>query len=103
MVALLMSAALHAQEPVAAPTPEAPKPVLTGAELLRERGCLQCHMLHGLGGHKGPDLSAVGKRLKPEKIRLQIAEGGGAMPPYADALGDGELEKLVEFLRRQRK
>ena len=60
-------------------------------------------MLHGVGGHKGPNLSAVGKHLSAEKIRLQISEGGGAMPPYADALGDGELEKLVDLLRRAKK
>ena len=103
VLALMISTpALNAQE--ATPVPAAaPGPVLSGAELFKERGCLQCHALHGVGGHKGPDLSAVGKRMKPEAIRTQINEGGGAMPPYSDALGDGELEKLVDFLRRQRK
>jgi mono/diheme cytochrome c family protein len=29
-----------------------------GAELFRDKGCLQCHSLQGQGGHVGPDLGA---------------------------------------------
>ena len=87
-------------------TPQEPATVtspLSGPQLFNERGCSHCHLLNGEGGRKGPDLSNVGRRLSADAIRKQISEGGGAMPPYADALGAGELDALTEMLHRARK
>jgi mono/diheme cytochrome c family protein len=85
----------------AAGTPEA-SPPLSGAQLFRERGCGQCHRIQGVGGHKGPDLSGVGLRLKPVRLRSQIVAGGGAMPAFGDVLPEAEIDSLVIFLRHCR-
>jgi mono/diheme cytochrome c family protein len=67
------------------------------------KGCLQCHSMHGVGGHKGPALDDVGKRLKVPMIQQQVLNGGAQMPPFADALSAEETRDLVKFLHKSRK
>ena len=74
-----------------------------GAALFEQKGCVQCHAIAGSGGHKGPDLSGVGKQRKKDYIEHQILEGGLAMPSFKDALTPEEAHDLVEFLHRCRK
>ena len=90
------------QEPDAAATPVKPPAILDGAEAFKARGCTQCHQIHGEGGHKGPDLSGVGRRLKKDAIRKQILVGGDAMPGFADALEPAEIDALTSYLERLR-
>jgi ubiquinol-cytochrome c reductase cytochrome b subunit len=52
-----------------------------------------------VGGHKGPDLTAVGRRLKKEQLRQQIVDGSKRMPPFGDVLQHQELDDLVAYLR----
>ncbi len=83
------------------PKPDGPKPdgpKLDGPGLFRERGCAQCHEIGGVGGHKGPDLSGVGRRLKQPAIRQQIVVGGDAMPAFGEALTQDEVTLLVKYL-----
>ena len=82
--------------------PAAPAPITDGAVLFKERGCLQCHAIRGEGGHKGPDLSGVGRRLKADAIQKQIQLGGGEMPAFGEALPPEEIEALVKFLGKCR-
>ena len=87
-----------------AQAPQEEKPVVhTGAELFQSSGCSHCHMMNGEGGTKGPDLSGVGRRMKPEAIKIQIQQGKGAMPPFQDALSDDEINALVRYLQAARK
>jgi len=79
-----------------------PVPLPDGPTLFRERGCAQCHTIGGTGGHKGPDLSGVGRRLKDPAIQLQIERGGDQMPPFADAIPPTEIEALVHYLHKCR-
>ena len=74
-----------------------------GAALFQQKGCAHCHAINGAGGHKGPDLSAVGTRLKPAAIQRQIVSGGLAMPAFGEALSPGETKDLVSFLHTCRK
>ena len=71
--------------------------------LFHEKGCEHCHGVDGVGGEKGPNLSGVGRELKPNQIRKQILEGGDAMPPFADALAPSETDLLVSYLSTRKK
>ena len=75
---------------------------LDGPGLFRERGCVQCHAIRGVGGSKGPELSGVGRRLKRDAIERQIVHGGGAMPAFGEALPPDEVATLVRYLQHCR-
>jgi mono/diheme cytochrome c family protein len=70
-----------------------------GAELFVASGCRHCHTIHNVGGHKGPDLSGVGRVLSKDKIREQILNGGDQMPPFMDDLEAAEVNDLIAYLR----
>ena len=70
-----------------------------GAAAFAANGCQHCHSIHNQGGHKGPDLSGVGRILTETQIRTQIAHGGKEMPPFADVLKPDEVDDLVAYLR----
>jgi mono/diheme cytochrome c family protein len=69
-----------------------------GAAVYAQSGCQHCHTMRQVGGSKGPDLSGVGRRLKKEKIRTQIMQGGHEMPPFGDVLRRSEVDDLVAYL-----
>jgi len=71
-----------------------------GKTLFQEKGCVQCHSINGVGKHKGPDLSAVGKRLKKPALEKQILDGGMNMPPFKEAVTPQETHDLVEYLHK---
>ena len=70
-----------------------------GAYVFAASGCRHCHTIHNVGGHKGPDLSGVGRVLSKAKIRAQILRGGNQMPPFTDDLEPAEVDVLVAYLR----
>jgi ubiquinol-cytochrome c reductase cytochrome b subunit len=70
-----------------------------GAVVFAENGCAHCHAIGNSGGHKGPDLSGVGRRLKVAQIRQQIVEGSKQMPPFGEQLPDADLHDLLAYLR----
>ena len=70
-----------------------------GAIVYNESGCSHCHTISSVGGHKGPDMTAVGRRLKKEQLRQQIVDGSKRMPPFGDVLQHQELDDLVAYLR----
>ncbi len=70
-----------------------------GASLFNASGCSHCHTIRNAGGHKGPDLSGVGRRMKKGQIRKQIVEGSKRMPPFGDDLKDADLADLISYLR----
>jgi putative heme-binding domain-containing protein len=45
-----------------------------GAALFRNKGCAQCHRLHGQGGRTGPDLTEIGMRRSSEHLRQALLE-----------------------------
>jgi mono/diheme cytochrome c family protein len=96
LLALVLPITLQAQQD------DKPAPPKTGAELFQTSGCTHCHMMNGEGGTKGPNLSGVGRRMKPDAIKLQIQQGKGAMPPFQDALSDDEITALVHYLEKAR-
>ena len=72
--------------------------VITGARLFHEKGCEFCHAIAGNGGARGPDLSTVGSRLRPDQITIRILNGGNNMPAYSSILKPDEVSALVAFL-----
>lgn len=75
------------------------EPAREGAALFSERGCQLCHTALGRGGHYGPDLTDVARRLSPEEITVRTMNGIRDMPAYRDILTAEELSELVAFFR----
>ena len=80
------------------PAKSAGNPAPRGAQTFSESGCPQCHTIRHNGGTKGPDLSAVGSRLKEDQIRAQITKGGKQMPAFGNVLDPSEIDELVAYL-----
>jgi mono/diheme cytochrome c family protein len=74
-----------------------------GAELFATTGCVHCHGPARLGTDRGPNLTRVRKRLKPDAIAAQIHDGGQSMPPFGDQLTQQQIADLVDFLRGKQK
>jgi len=70
-----------------------------GAQVYAANGCQHCHTIDRVGGHKGPDLSSVGRAAKKSAIRKQIVYGSKIMPAFGDMLSPAEINDLVAYLR----
>ena len=70
-----------------------------GASVFSVSGCQHCHTIGNVGGHKGPDLSGVGRRKSKAALRQQIVYGSKVMPAFGDDLEPNELRDLIAFLR----
>ena len=74
-----------------------------GKQVFRDLGCMGCHMINGMGGRIGPELSRVGSRLKGERILAQLNNPkqfnpASMMPSYQSLPGD-QKKSLVEYLK----
>lgn len=69
-----------------------------GADVFSNNGCGHCHTINNVGGHKGPDLSGVGRRASKTEMRQQIVYGSKTMPAFGDILKPDELKDLISFL-----
>jgi len=71
----------------------------TGAVVLQEKQCRNCHSLGGEGGLRGPALDRVAVRLTGDQLVRQVLQGGGNMPAYGKNLSPAETTALVAFLK----
>jgi len=78
--------------------------------IIKEAGCVNCHMLDGQGGALAPDLTHVGSRRDAQSIRQKIVDPGssitkgfenlaGVMPKnFATIMSPAQLDALVQYL-----
>lgn len=69
-----------------------------GAAVFTESGCQHCHSIKKVGGHKGPDLSGVGRRKSDVALRQQIVYGSKVMPAFGEDLEPNDLNDLIAYL-----
>ena len=77
--------------------------VADGARIFHDRACLNCHLIDGYGGRRGPDLSRVADRLTHDDLVVRIVNGGNNMPAYGATLRPEEINALVAFLQTRKK
>lgn len=77
--------------------------VAEGAVLFHRRACLNCHLIQGHGGRRGPDLTFVAERLRESDLIIRIVNGGNNMPAYGRTLKPAEIDALVAFLQTRRR
>ena len=59
-----------------------PGDVASGERLYADKGeCTSCHMLGGMGGLQGPDLTAVGERRSPAELRADLLDPDHEVEP----------------------
>ncbi len=78
-------------------------PVHDGGVLFHDKSCLNCHLIAGLGGRRGPDLTYAGDRLTKDNIVLRIVNGGNNMPAFGSMLKPAELDALTAFLQSRKR
>jgi mono/diheme cytochrome c family protein len=70
-----------------------------GAQVFADTGCQHCHSIRSVGGHRGPDLSGVGRRKSKAELQKQIVYGDKVMPAFGDDLEPNDLKDLITYLK----
>lgn len=78
-------------------------PVFAGAILFQQKACLNCHLIAGHGGRRGPDLTFVADKLTTNNIIIRIVNGGVNMPSFGATLKPTEINDLVAFLETRKR
>ena len=94
-VAALSAALALTSACVGRPAPDA------GGEEIYLQLCSNCHG-DDLGGGVGPSLGAGSNAAgQPDEfLRLTITEGRGRMPSFSSTLDQGQVARLIEYLRQ---
>jgi ubiquinol-cytochrome c reductase cytochrome b subunit len=77
-------------------------PVFKGAQLFQEKACLNCHLIEGHGGRRGPELTNIAAKLTKNDMTIRIVNGGVNMPAFGAMLKPQEIEDLLAFLQTRK-
>jgi nitric oxide reductase subunit C len=73
-----------------------------GEDLFKSLGCSACHMINGIGGQVGPDLTKVGSRRNKSWIEEQIKDPQSHNPdsvmPSFKNISDKNINSLADYL-----
>lgn len=69
-----------------------------GAMVFQQHGCINCHMIAGIGGKRGPELTTIGDRLSRDQIIWRVLNGATNMPAYGTNLTPDQVTELADFL-----
>ncbi|RMD99442.1 MAG: cytochrome B6 [Deltaproteobacteria bacterium] len=78
-------------------------PIMRGRRLFRERNCIGCHRIHGIGGTQGPELTGYLSRawfiafLEDPDHFFGNTPSAGIMPSFR-SIGRKRLERIAEAL-----
>jgi ubiquinol-cytochrome c reductase cytochrome b subunit len=78
-------------------------PVFQGAQLFQSKACLNCHLVQGHGGRRGPELTYIADLLTKDNMTIRIVNGGVNMPAFGATLKPGEIDDLVAFLQSRKR
>jgi len=83
--------------------PPATDPSISSLAVLLNHHCLRCHLIDGVGGDEGPDLSHAGKKLDAATIERRIIEPKDVkpdsdMPAFGDKLTRAEIAAVARYL-----
>jgi ubiquinol-cytochrome c reductase cytochrome b subunit len=75
--------------------------------ILVNRSCLGCHLIGGVGGEEGPDLSHVGLKIDAATIERRInnpksVKADTQMPAFGGKLTPAEIHAIAEWLGARR-
>ena len=70
---------------------------IEGSQLFREKNCIACHQLYGLGGYMGPDLTNVISVKNENFVRAYLENGTEKMPDFD--LKENEITSLIAYLK----
>lgn len=68
-----------------------------GRQIFREKNCISCHQLYGLGGYMGPDLTNVISNKGENYVRAFLETGTVKMPNFE--LEENEILGLIAYLK----
>jgi ubiquinol-cytochrome c reductase cytochrome b subunit len=74
--------------------------------LTANRFCLNCHVIDGVGGREGPDLSRVGQKLDAATIERRIVnpkelQPNAEMPAFGGKIAPDDIRALAAWLARR--
>ncbi len=80
----------------------------SGAALFESKGCIQCHYTDSRKTKVGPGLKGLFERKERPVSGQAVSEANGRkqiktpykdMPSFADRLAEGQLDRLIDYLK----
>jgi mono/diheme cytochrome c family protein len=89
---------------------DAPPQMDTGARslaVLMNRQCLKCHVIDGMGGTEGPDLTHAGVKLDAATIARRVTnpkavKADSEMPEFGSKLSREEIQAIASWLAQRK-
>lgn len=82
----------------AAPAPPAVGDPKKGEAVYASAGCSACHMIGGVGGNIGPDLSRIGMQRGPANLKARLIDPGANLPkPVGGFVSGGGWTQYLIF------